>query len=144
MALWAKRGVCLSLYMATFKLPFSLARWRNMKDNDDPTYFDFIDEVFNKTEAASNEIRSALLQNHFGAGFPTVEQFKLTSVDFDNHYCVTGKVDVDYLLNLFFGCDDMNTQHNRSENIKFRLDPDTQQITFTIPEIIGRDTFEEF
>lgn len=129
--------------MATFILPYPAHRWRDMRQNDNPTCYEFLEEVLKKDKPTREKVCFQLLQPYFGDGAPSIDNFEMISVDIDKHFLI-GSLEVEFVVDIYFGCDGMDNQKEGDETIHFKLDQAKKTITFTIPELEKRSTFEEF
>ncbi|RYE26995.1 MAG: hypothetical protein EOP45_02615 [Sphingobacteriaceae bacterium] len=111
--------------------------------DDEITDFEFIEEVIRHNKDAKSKVCFELWQNHAGEGAPSVDDFEITEVFFDNNYR-HGTIAVDYVINFYFGCDGMNNSAEVSETINFDLNLIEKSITFMIPDNLERDTVDEF
>ena len=129
--------------MATFTLPYPTLRWRDMRQNDDPTPYEFLEEIVKKDKPTMEKVCFQLLQPYIGDGSPSIDHFELISVDIDKNF-LSGSLDVEFIVDIYFGCDGLDNQKEGEETIYFRLDQTKKTITFTIPELEKRSTFDEF
>jgi hypothetical protein len=85
-----------------------------------------------------------LLQPFIGEGSPSIDDFEIESVDFNSPHLFSGTVDVKFEVDVYFGCDDQDSQYDRHDTISFKLDQTNRTILFTVTEMEPRSTFEEF
>jgi hypothetical protein len=130
--------------MAIFTLPYLAHRWRDMKINDDPTGYEFIAEILEKDKETKKTVCWNPVQPFVGEGSPSIDDFEITSVDFESKHLLSGTIDVEFSVDIYFGCDGMDSQDDRTDTIGFKLDPAKKMILFTVTEQEPRDTFEEF
>lgn len=130
--------------MATFTLPYLANRWRDMKHNDDPTQYEFIAQILENDKETKRTVCWNLLQQFVGEGSPSIDDFEVVSVDFADRHLLSGSVEVEFEVDIYFGCDDQDRQYKRKDNLSFKLDQTNRSIVFTVMEFEPRDTFEEF
>ncbi len=70
--------------MTTFKLPYKVQRWRDMKYNDDPTEYMFISEIMERDQESKRTVCWNLLERFSGESSPTIDDFDITSVFFSD------------------------------------------------------------
>lgn len=130
--------------MASFTLPYLAHRWRDMKLNDDPTQYEFITQILENSPETKKTVRWNLLQPFIGEGAPSIDDFEVISVDFADKHLLSGMVEIEFEVSVYFGCDGQDKQYDQTDTLSFKLDQANKTITFTVTEFEPRDTFEEF
>jgi len=130
--------------MAKFSLPYNRQRWSEMKKNDEPTEFEFLEETLKKDKETIQTVCWNLLQEFIGEGSPSIHDFEMESAYFTDKYHLKGQIDVEFVVHVYFGCDDMDSDWDRKDTIFFELNPERKEIVCNIIVTEQRSTFEEF
>lgn len=130
--------------MAKFTLPYNPKRWYDMVKNDEPTEFEFLEETLKKDKESIQTVCWNLLEQFIGEGSPSIHDFEVESAYFTDNHHLKGEIEVEFVVNVYFGCDDMDSDSERNDTIFFEVNSQTKEIICNIIEPEPRSTFEEF
>lgn len=130
--------------MEKFAFPYNPKRWYDIVKNDEPTEFEFLEETLKKDKESTQTVYWNILQQFIGEGAPSIYDFEVESACFTNKYRLKGEIEVEFVVNVYFCCDDMDGDSDRNDTAFFELNPQTEEITCNVVEPEKRSTFEEF
>jgi hypothetical protein len=137
--------------MPLIELPYDAENYEDFL-NEDLSLLAFLETTLNDggnpmeeyDEGSKGEVLSQLLSYHSDeGGSPVCYEFSLTDEELDMK-SLSGKVNLNYNVEYFFSCDDMNKDDDHYETVSFHINQEEQVLILDFLDTEKRTTRDEF